>query len=361
MPMIARDVIKTILNKQIPERMGHYEEFWTETVHGSWLEQGYPADAGELQYFNLDLAHCGGWIDSVPFPGRDELIEETDEWRLTKDGRGASLKHWKGKSGCPEHIAFDVTTPEKWKAYREPLLEFDRKRLGDVDAQRRWIGEARAEGRFAIYSNVFVIELLRYTIGDENFLPAMLLEPEWIHDFCQVYLDLFISHYEILFREAGLPDGIYINEDFGYNHGLFCSPKAMAEMIMPYEKKLVSFFKDYGLPVILHSCGGIVEAIPQIIDAGFDCLQPMEVKAGCDLLEIFDTYGTKLSYMGNIDVRALSTNDPEKIREEVLQKLKGVKERRIPYIFHSDHSIPPNVDFASYKYAVELLKDNWLY
>lgn len=44
-----------------------------------------------------------------------------------------------------------------------------------------------------------------------------------------------------------------------------------------------------------------------IIEAGFDCLQPMEAKAGCNVMEIVKEYGAKLSYMGNMDAVALST------------------------------------------------------
>lgn len=83
-------------------------------------------------------------------------------------------------------------------------------------------------------------------------------------------------------------------------------------MIFPYEKAFVSFLKDYGLPVILHSCGDVRKVIPLIIDAGFDCLQPMEAKAGCNVTEIAKTYGRKISYMGNINVVPLSTNDPRR-------------------------------------------------
>lgn len=358
--MTSREIVKTVLDKQIPERMGCHEDFWPDTL-GNWAEQGYPKDAVPAEYFGFDLVAVGGWFNTELVPGRSEVVEETDEWQVTRDGRGASLKYWKNKSGTPEHIAFEVTTPEKWKEYREPLLEVDMSRLGDMDAQRKQLVEAKASGKFTVFDNMYVFELLRATVGDENFLPALLLEPEWIQDFCQVYLDMFIRHYEILFREVGIPDGFYMYEDLGYNKGLFCSPRVLADLIMPFEKKLVSFFKDYNLPIILHSCGNVTEAIPLIIDAGFDCLEPMEVKSGMNMLDLFDTFGTKLAYLGNIDARALASNDREKIKEEVLYKLNGVKERRIPYIFHSDHSIPTNVTFQSYEYALELFRENRWY
>lgn len=358
--MTSRDRIAALLRKEIPDRMGIYEHFWKETL-SAWAEQGYLDGADPEVHFALDITGRFGGIDNCPFPGREEVIKETDEWRITRDGRGATLKTWKDKSGVPEHIGFDVTTPETWREYRQPLLEVDRSRLNDLPETKQTLARARQQGKAARFGNPFVFELLRATIGDENFLPALLLEPDWIHDFCQVYLDMYRAHYDLLFREVGLPDCMWVYEDFGFTNGLFCSPRTMAELVFPYEKQLVGFFHDHGLPVILHSCGDIREAIPLIIDAGFDCLQPMEAKAGCDVVEIAKTYGRRIAYMGNIDVVALSTNDPVKIEAEILPKLKALKDMRAPYMFHSDHSISPAISYDTYTYAVDLFRENSRY
>ena len=130
---------------------------------------------------------------------------------------------------------------------------------------------------------------------------------------------------------------------------------------MPYEKAFVSFLKDYGLPVLMHSCGDIRKAVPLMIDAGFDCLQPMEAKAGNDVLEFARIYGNQISYMGNINIVPLSTNDPAAVRAEIEPKVKELNRLRIPYFFHSDHSIPPNVSFETYKLALQIFQENSRY
>lgn len=352
--MTSYERIKALLNKDIPDRMGIFEHFWPETLRDYWTKQGYPEGEKPEVYFDYDIFPCGGWFNTEPFMGRREIIKETNEWQIIRDGRGATLKFWKHKSGTPEHIDFEVTTPEKWKEYREPLLEVREERLGNLDEIRQNLNLAREKKKFAVFGHMGFFEHMRATIGDQNFLPALLLEPDWIKDFCQVYLDHFTKHYELLFQKVGLPDGFFYYEDFGYSNGLFCSPKVLSELIMPYERKLVEFFKSYGLPVILHSCGDIRKAIPLFIEAGFDCLQPMEAKAGCNVIEIAKTYGRQLAYMGNINVIPLSTNDLKQVEVEILPKLKELKRMKIPYIFHSDHSIPPTVNLNTYKYALQL-------
>lgn len=388
--MTSKERVEILLKKEIPDRMGIYEHYWPETLP-FWVKDGYPTKKvhkkiGETrwseengrginvetegdypdpvdprEYFDYDLFFCGGWFDTQPFTGKREVVEQTDEWEVIKDGRGATHKCWKKKSGTPEHIDFEVTNPVIWKKYREPLFETDKKRFGDLEEIKKNLKEAKKGGKFAVFGNVFIYELMRATIGDQNFLPALLLEPDWIKDFCQVYLDMYKKYYEILFREVGLPDGFWFFEDFGYSKGLFCSPKTYRELIFPYEKALVSFFHDHGLPVLLHTCGDIRKAIPLIIDAGFDCLQPMEAKAGCDVIEIAKEYGREICYMGNINVVQLNTNDYKKVDEEILTKIKKLKEMRIPYFFHSDHSLPPTIKFETYKHAVKIFRENSYY
>jgi uroporphyrinogen decarboxylase len=89
-----------------------------------------------------------------------------------------------------------------------------------------------------------------------------LLDPAWIHDFCQVYTEFYKKHFDYMFEKVGLPDGIWLYEDLGYKNGLFASPKVMKNLIFPYYQELVAFFHEKGLPVILHSCS---QAAPDLM------------------------------------------------------------------------------------------------
>ncbi len=356
--MTSKEVIATILNKQAADRFGVFEHFWPETIRDYWTKEGFPEKTDQADYFNYDIAHAGGWFDVFSFPGKKEILSETAEWQVVKSGNGASVKLWKHKSGTPEHIGFEMTSREIWeKSYREPLLTVNKDRLNIAEMKQN-LEKAKKTGKFAVFGNCFIFEIMRSTIGDEYFLPAMLLEPEWLKDFCEVYTNFYIKHYEIVFREAGIPDGMFVYEDLGYKNGLFCSPDALSELVTPYHKRLVSFFKSYKLPVILHSCGDVRRAMPSILESGFDCLQPMEAKAGMNVVELAKEYSGKIAFMGNIDVTVLNSNNKPAIKEEIEYKLKALKKLKAPYVFHSDHSIPPDVRFETYKYALEVYREN---
>ncbi|MCD6219136.1 hypothetical protein J7K43_01980 [Candidatus Calescamantes bacterium] len=73
-----------------------------------------------------------------------------------------------------------------------------------------------------------------------------------------------------------------------------------------------------------------------------------------DVRKLKKIYGKDLVFVGNIDVRKLS-GTKEEIEEEVRSKILIAKENG-GYIYHSDHSVPPSVNFENYKYAIEMVK-----
>ena len=120
-------------------------------------------------------------------------------------------------------------------------------------------------------------------------------------------------------------------------------------------------FKDYNLPIILHTCGDFRLHLSCIIESGVDCIQAMEAKTGMDVVDIAREYKQGLCFMGNINVKILETGDRDKIREECLGKLNGMKDLRAPYVYMSDHSIPPSIKLDDYRYMLELYHENCSY
>lgn len=359
------EIVDGLLRKRPVARMGLYELPWPDTLRKWVEEQGYPEENGRPmapgKYFGYDMVSCGGWFDMMPLKGHREVLEETDEWAITRNGAGAALKYWKNKSGTPEHIDFLMTSREVWESgYREHLLHTDPERV-NTEAARNALKKAREKGRWTYYGHIFIFEQMRASLGDVCMYESLLLDPEWIHDYNRVYTDFYKAHYSLLFEQAGIPDGIWISEDLGYSQGLFCSPKTLEDLIFPYYKEIVDFFHGYNLPIVLHSCGGITDAIPLMIDAGFDALNPMEAKAGCDVVSLARTYGDKLAFVGGLDARILESGDRYRVKQEVVRICTAMKDCGGRYFFGSDHSLSTNVDLADYEYALEVYRENMAY
>ena len=135
----------------------------------------------------------------------------------------------------------------------------------------------------------------------------------------------------------------------------------LGEMIFPYYAELVEFFHGYDLPVVLHSCGGVTEGLPLVVEAGFDGLHPMEVKAGCDLLRFARDFGDKLAFIGGLDIRVLESGDRDLIGRETVRIVEGMKTLGARYVFGSDHSVSSSVGYGDYAHAIDVYRKHMMY
>lgn len=370
--MNSRELVRGLIGRGEFDRVGLFEHFWPETPT-IWIDQGYPTRTVDKEgrevtepvetrdCFPFDMYPSGGWFDTIPVRGEEEVLDETDEWIVKRNGAGAAFKTWKHKSGTPEHMDFLMSSREIWERdYRSHMLELDKDRIA-IDDTIAALAAGRKAEKWTFYGHTFVWETLRRNLGDMCLYESLLLDPGWIHDFNRVHADFFQAHYRVLFEEAGVPDGIWVYEDLGYRDRLFASPETLRQLIFPYFTELISFFKSYGLPVVLHSCGNVAEAMPMIVEAGFDALNPMEVKAGNDLFAYAEQYGDKLAFIGGMDIRILETNDADTIRRGVTELVEGMKSRGARYVFGCDHSITPLVKLDSYRLALDVYREHMMF
>jgi uroporphyrinogen decarboxylase len=126
-------------------------------------------------------------------------------------------------------------------------------------------------------------------------------------------------------------------------------------MILPADQRRNEWCHEHGMQTILHSCGCVKGLIPSLIDAGFDCLQPLEVKAGMDLRDLKPSYGDRIAFFGGINTMLMEKADDGPIEEEIRVKFAAA----MPgggYLYHSDHSIPTDVGFARYSFVMDCVR-----
>ena len=184
---------------------------------------------------------------------------------------------------------------------------------------------------------------------------ALALEPEWIADMAETFTDRIIGDYQLCLDAGMEPEGLWTYGDMAYNHATFCSPAMYRELIWPQHVRLATFAHDNGMKFIYHTDGDVNGVIDMYLEAGFDCLQPLEAKAKMDLRELAPKYGDKLAFFGNVDIMVMGTNDKAKIEEEVRSKLAAGMATK-GYLYHSDHSVPPMVSWETYQFVLSLIE-----
>ena len=349
--LTGKERISNILQRKPVDRIGLYEHFWGDTEE-KWKEEGHIEEGENLaNHFNFDLQESWAFNLVADLDFEPEVVEETEETILTRDGNGALLRRHKLHDSTPEHVDFMVKDREAWEKKIKPLLKPEKRRI-DFESYRQAKKQAHENDRFFVWSGVNVFESIHPVCGHEYMLMGMVTDPDWIKDMVETYSKLTVQLQEILFEEEGYPDGIWYYEDMGFKEKPFMSPDMYNKLIKPGHEKTIDFAKSNDLPVIMHSCGYIEPLLPGMIDAGIDCLQVIEVKAGMDLIKLYNEFGDHLSFMGGIDVRKLYTNDKKEIDEELETKIPVVKENN-GYALHSDHSIPDTVNYETYRYFVD--------
>jgi len=348
--MEPRERVRNLLERKPADRAAFYEGPWTETVT-RWRNEGHyeSPDQSNVDRFDMDMELSWPFNCVANLDFKDVIVEENEETRLTRNGNGALLRHWKNKSGTPEHVDFLVKDRAGWDEHAKPFLKPDRRRINFEDyraAKKR----AADKKRFFMWSGINVFEQMHPVCGHEYMLMGMALDPDWVKDMTQTYAELTIALWEILFAEEGQPDGIWFFEDMGFKGKPFMSPAMYAELIQPAHTRTIGWAHAHGLRVIMHSCGFVEPLVPGMVAAGIDMLQAMEVKAGMDMVRLNREYGQKIGFMGNIDIREVISNDRRRIDAELKKKILPLMATRTPYILSSDHSTPPEVDFDSFIY-----------
>ena len=350
-PMTGIERMSNILRRQPVDRIGLFEHFWSDT-RKSWQDAGHIGPDEDLaDHFGFDLDLCWAFNMVAKLDYEPEIIEETDETILKRDGNGALLRRHKLHDATPEHVDFLVKDRQSWEEHVKPHLTPDPRRI-NFEAYRETKRHAHEQGRFFAWSGINVFELMHPVCGHQYMLMGMALDPDWVKDMVQTYARLTVQLQEMLFAQEGWPDGIWYYEDMGFKGRPFMSPAMYKEIVQPGHIETMAFAKTRNMPIMVHSCGYVEPLVPGLIEAGMDCLQVIEVKAGMDLLKLYKDFGDRIGFMGGIDVRVLYTNDRAQIDAELEAKIPIVK-GNYGYTLHSDHSIPNTVKHETYRYFVE--------
>ena len=113
------------------------------------------------------------------------------------------------------------------------------------------------------------------------------------------------------------------------------------------------------LPVIYHGCGNVSAIFEDYVEIGIDAYNPLEVKAGMDVVDLRRRYGHRIGFCGNLDVQKWERGDRGEIRAEILRKLSAGRGGGL--IFQSDHSVTSGVSGRTYDYIVKLIRERGTY
>ena len=149
----------------------------------------------------------------------------------------------------------------------------------------------------------------------------MRKNPQFIHEVMDEYTK---ANIEIVkrFSEAGV-DVVFMGDDLGYKGQTILSLKNFREFNLPCYKKIYHECKKNGMLVVQHSCGKIDDFLPDLTDAGLNCIQALEATAGVDLAGLKERLGDRLCFMGGLDSSGvIAFGTTQEVEENVKKCIK---------------------------------------
>lgn len=298
--MTSRERLRTIISGKAADRCG----FWLGNPH----RDSYP---GLFAYFGTDS------MSAIRARLGDDYL-----WAMPEDA--GCYRHPEGHK--PFYLGFTKTRHGQAGplAEVESVSELNRYTFPNPDyldftpvlEMLRGAGDRyRASGMWSpFYHNLMDL------MGMDNYLVKMYTHPEVVEAVTDKVCEFYYEANERLYDQAGdLIDGFFFGNDFGTQRDLIMSPRHFDRFVMPWFKKFTDQAHRRGYQVILHSCGSIYKVIGRLIDAGVDCLHPLQaLAANMDAATLAREFKGKIAFLGGIDTQELLVHaTPEQVKADV--------------------------------------------
>jgi uroporphyrinogen decarboxylase len=234
------------------------------------------------------------------------------------------------------HPLRDATEVEQILVYPYPSQDWY-----DYSGMRRYT-EQYAQYAFTGGSKFPLLTEACDLMGMDRVMVNLFDMPEVMHALFEKLLDVHLKITERWLEVAPKSiDILIITDDYGASRNLLIGPLQWREFIKPRLQKIVDFGHQHGLKLMLHSDGAIRKIIPELIEMGFDILNPIEPEAnGMDPVGIKKDFGDQIVLHGAASSLNLASQKPENIRKEVEHLMSEVAPGGGFVLCPSNHIMP---------------------
>ena len=178
----------------------------------------------------------------------------------------------------------------------------------------------------------------------DDWYEAHLLHPQYIRDLFGMQAEIALENLRVLAQAlGGRIQVINISgADFGSQSGEIISPEMYRSLYKPYHRILNDWVHAHTTwKTHFHCCGSIVRVLDDLVDAGVDVLNPVQVSAaGMDAERLKARYGEKLVFWGGgVDTqKTLPFGTPRRSGHRFRERIR-IFSRGGGYVFNTIHNI----------------------
>jgi len=293
------------------------------------------------------------------------VMNEKGEWELKDGNLTLSRMPADGWYFDQVHIRYkDITSIEELDKIVMPSIS---------DAQISFL-KAKAKSMFETTDKAIsfafsgsILERSFHCFGHERFFMDLATDPEFVHAWHKKLSENHLSNLKRVIDAIGEYIQIIIfGDDLGTQNAPLISPNMYREMIKPYHKLQYRYVRDNypDIKVFLHSCGAIFDLIPDLIDAGVEILNPVQISCvGMEAQKLKREFGKDLTFWGGgANMQHTVVYDSLKGIKDEVRHLIEVFHKDSGYIFNQVHNIQANISpekiIAIYDTALAFRKEH---
>lgn len=239
--------------------------------------------------------------------------------------------------------------------------------LDFIEKQALWYHE-HSDRATLLHVGCSIYETGQQQFGFENFYYLLAAEPELVHCWAENLTEGYMDILNKILGRAGkyLDILMFGGDDLGTQRAPQISTEMYREMIKPYHSRMYRFVrkKSPNTAVGLHSCGSIAPLLPDLIDAGLEVINPVQISAkGMDPVFLKKEFGRDLVFWGGgADMQGFvrTHSDPKDIYRHT-RELIDIFAPDGNFIFTQIHNIladvPPEKVIAIYQAALDYRKE----
>lgn len=206
-----------------------------------------------------------------------------------------------------------------------------------------------------------LLETGQMLFRNDQFLLMLAMDPPAVHNFLDRLTEIHLEDLERYLGAVGNNiDIILFGDDLGMQSGPQISPEMYREFFKPRHRMMWKRARELAdVKVMLHCCGGVRELLPDLIDAGLDTINPVQITArGMEPEPLKRDFGKEIViWGGGCDTQQILPNErPEKVYEHVKRQLE-IFGPDGGYVFQQVHNILPEVPVENILAMFESVRD----
>jgi uroporphyrinogen decarboxylase len=181
----------------------------------------------------------------------------------------------------------------------------------------------------------------------DNFLMDLMSEPEKVEGLLDALLEQHLATLEKVCQAVGdVADILRFGDDLGTDQGPFMSPKVYRRLFKPRHTILTNYVKQHSqMKTYLHSCGSIYRLLPDLIEAGYDIINPVQTMTrDMEPERLKKEFGSQVTFWGGgaNTRRILNHGTPQEVKDDVRRNIEILAPGG-GFVFNPIHNILPDV------------------